>query len=99
MGISDFQIVMAMDMDVISGNGRLLHRRPNCLHQIQVLVFQVWEVFRFEWSKGVDVITSNHDGALCNVVLEANVIDPQNSGVIVCQFTAEGVSWEDWPGT
>jgi len=52
-------------------------------------------VLRFEWPKGVDVVTSHRDRALGDIVLEANGIDAQNGRAVARQFATERVSFFD----
>ena len=82
MRVFNLSILVAMDVDRVPGYRGLLDRCPESLHQIQVLVSRFGQVLRFEWPKGVDVVTSHRDGALGNIVLEANGIDAQNCRVV-----------------
>jgi len=80
--VFDLSILVPMDVDRIPINRGLLDRGPYSLHQVQVLVSRVGYVLRFEWPKGVDVVTSYCDGALGDIVLEADSIDAQNGRVV-----------------
>ena len=75
MRVFDLSILVPMDVDGIPVDWGLLDRGPYSLHQVQVLVSRVGEVLRFEWPKGVNVVTSHRDGALGDIVLLANSID------------------------
>ena len=82
VGIPDFPVLVAVDMDWVPGDGRILDRGPHSLHEVQVFVLGVGQVIRFEWPKGVDVVTGHSDGAVGNIVLGTDGVDTQNSGVV-----------------
>ena len=82
MRVFELSVLVPMHVDRIPIDRGLLDRGPYGLHQVQVLVTRVGQVLRFEWPKGVDVVTSDCDGALGDIVLEANGIDAQNCRVV-----------------
>jgi len=96
MGVFDLSVLVPMDVNRIPIDRGLLDRGPCGLHQVQVLVTRVGQVLRFEWPKGVDVVASDRDGALGDIMLEANCIDAQNCRVVARQFAMERVSFFDW---
>jgi len=93
--VFDLSIVVPMDVDRIPVDRGLLDRGPHSSHRVQVLVSRVGQVLRFEWPKGVDILTSHRDGALGDAALDANCIDAQNCRAVACQFAMERVSFFD----
>jgi hypothetical protein len=52
-------------------------------------------VVRVKWSEGIDVVTSNCDGPLGDVVVGANGVDALHGRVVASKFTAKGVAFFD----
>ena len=88
-------VLVAVDVLTIPMDGCSFDGIPGGKDKIKVFVGGFGSVFSVENLQGLVVVTGDGDGALCDVVKDANCFHDEHNGVEARNFTSVGVAvWD-----